>query len=123
MVNWASKEGHQWAALNPGADSIHINGKNGPALHLYRGCTYFFMVEQEAPADWPADQPLPHAFVLTNNPVGMLNGAAPQPIPGAFDPVTKGCVCFKVTKTTPRYFFYQCSTGQFEGGLVIVHDE
>jgi YHS domain-containing protein len=96
--------------------SVHINGKNGPVLHLYRGCTYFFCVEQEI----PEGQDPKHAFILTNSPAG---GPDSRLIPGGFAPVSKGCVCFKVDKCTPRYFFYQESKNAFAGGLVIVHDK
>lgn len=116
IVSFASKEGHPWAEYNAGSDSIHINGKNGPVLHLYRGSTYFFCVEQEI----KDNEETKHAFVLTNSPVG---GANSRIIQDGFAPVSKGCVCFKVGKNTPRYFFYQDSKNEFEGGLVIVHDK
>jgi hypothetical protein len=118
IVTWGCKDGHQWSEYNDDKDSIHVNGKNGPVLHLYRGCTYFFCVEQ--PGITEECPEANHCFVLTNSPVG---GHSAKPIVGGFAPVSKGCVCFKVDKHTPRYFFYQCSKHEFEGGLVIVHDK
>lgn len=115
VVSFGAKTGHPWAEYNDDPESIWINGKNGPVLHLYRGCTYFFCVEQKI-----VDGKDPsHAFVLTNSPAGGSNSII---IPGGFAPVSKGCVCFKVDKCTPRYFFYQDAKHDFEGGLVIVHD-
>lgn len=115
VISFGPKEGHPWAEYNTGDKSIHINGKNGPVLHLYRECNYFFCVEQNI---HEGGDPV-HSFVLTNSPVGGLSSRI---IPNGFAPVSKGCVCFKVDKCTPRYFFYQDSKGEFEGGLVIVHD-
>lgn len=112
VVSYGPKQGHPWAEYNSDdGDSIYINGKNGPVLHLYRGCTYFFCVEQCGSG---------HAFVLTNKPNG---GRGSKIIPGGFEPVSKGCVSLKVDKCTPRYFFYQDAFNSYEGGLVIVHDK
>ena len=119
IVSFGPKEGHQWAEYNDGDESIHINGKNGPVLHLYRGSTYFFCVEQ-ADVNDESSGDAKHFFFLTNSPVGGVKANAIQ---GGFAPVSKGCVCFKVDKFTPRYFFYQSSKQTFEGGLVIVHDK
>jgi hypothetical protein len=116
IISFKSKEVHPWAEYNEGDSSIHINGKNGPVLHLYRNCTYFFCVEQDIPE---CDDP-EHTFVLTNSPAGGMNSRI---IPNGFVPVSKGCVCFKVDKCTPRYFFYQDSKNAYSGGLVIVHDK
>jgi len=119
VVSFGPKEGHQWADYNKGKESIYINGKNGPVLHLYRGSTYYFCVEQANVNDESSSDPI-HFFYLTNSPIG---GVGSNPIPGGFSPVPKGCVCFKVDKSTPRYFYYQSSKQTFEGGLVIVHDK
>ena len=96
---------------NDGDDSIHVNGKNGPVIHLYYQHTYFFCVEQDDNSD--------HTFILTNSPYG---GSQAKMIYDGFEPISKGCVCFKVGKCTLRYFFYQCTKHACEGGLVIVHD-
>ena len=119
IVSFGPKEGHQWAKYNNGDESIHINGKNGPVLHLYRGSTYFFCVEQSSPSD-DSSCDSESFFFLTDSPSG---GSGSKAIKGGFAPVSKGCVCFKVDKCTPRYFFYQSSRHAFEGGLVIVHDK
>ena len=119
VVTFGPKEGHQWAKYNTNDESIHINGKNGPVLHLYRGSTYFFCVEQPNVSDDSSCE-AKHFFFLTDSPSG---GIGSQAIQGGFAPVSKGCVCFKVDKCTPRYFFYQSSRQGFEGGLVIVHDK
>lgn len=119
VVSFGPKAGHQWAEYNEGEESIYINGKNGPVLHLYRGCTYFFVVEQKEVTDESSDDSK-HFFVLTNSPVG---GSTARVINGGFAPISKGCVCFKVDKHTPRYFYYQSSKQTFEGGLIIVHDK
>lgn len=119
VVSFGSKEGHQWAKYNQTDNSIHINGKNGPVLHLYRGSTYFFCVEQSNVSD-DSSADAEHFFFLTDSPSG---GIGSESIQGGFAPVSKGCVCFKVDKCTPRYFFYQSSRHAFEGGLVIVHDK
>jgi len=116
VVTFRPKEGHQWAEYNVGNLSVHINGKNGPVIHIYRECTYFFCVEQ----DIIEGEDPKHALILTNSPAG---GPDSRIITGGFTPVSKGCVCFKVDKSTPRYFFYQDSKNAFAGGLVIVHDK
>jgi hypothetical protein len=115
VVSWGDKTGHQWSDYNDDTESIHVNGKNGPVLHLHRGCTYFFCVDQDVPEGAEAE----HLFILTTSPVG---GSSSKPIRGGFNPIAKGCICFKVEKYTPRYFYYQCARHLFEGGLVIVHD-
>lgn len=116
IVTFRSKEGHQWAEYHDGNKSIHINGKNGPVLHLYRGCTYFFCVEQIVPSGEDPE----HSLILTNNPSG---GSGCRMIPNSFSPVPRGCVCLKVDESTPRYFFYQDYKNAYAGGLVIVHDK
>jgi hypothetical protein len=116
IVSFKPKAGHPWEEYNHGASSVHVNGKNGPVLHLYRGCSYFFCVEQNIKEGDEA----PHSFVLTNSPSGGPNSSI---IVEGFVPVSKGCVCFKVSKSTPRYFFYQDAKLEHAGGLVIVHDE
>jgi hypothetical protein len=116
IISFKSKKGHPWSEYNKDNLSVHINGKNGPIIHLYRGCTYFFCVEQCGDENRDPE----HAFVLTNSPAG---GCDSRIIPEGFAPISKGCVCFKVTKYTPRYFFYQDSKNEFAGGLVIIHDE
>jgi len=119
VVSFGPKEGHQWAKYNEGDESIHINGKNGPVLHLYRGSTYFFCIEQSNVHD-DSSSDAKHFFFLTDSPSG---GVGSQSIKGGFAPVSKGTVCFKVDQSTPRYFFYQSPKQTFEGGLVIVHDK
>ena len=114
VVKFAPKAGHPWAVYNPGADSIHVNGKNGPVLHLQQGSTYYFCVEQEVPPGAEA----PHLFILTTSPMG---GPGSEIIPGGFNPVVNGSVCLKVDKSTPRYFFYQDTRDICAGGLVVVH--
>ena len=116
IVTFKTKEGHQWAEYNMEDKSIHINGKNGPVLHLYRGCTYFFCVEQSVTSGEDPE----HSLILTNSPAG---GKGSRMIPNSFSPVPKGCVCLKVDDSTPRYFFYQDYNNAFAGGLVIVHDK
>lgn len=112
IVSFGSKGGHAWEEYNHKSnESIHINGKNGPVLHLYRGCVYFFCIEKCSNSG--------HEFVLTNSPVGGKNAKS---IVGGFEPISEGCVGFKVTKSTPRYFFYQDTQHKYLGGLVIVHD-
>lgn len=117
VVTFGPKEGHQWSEYNEDSESVYINGKNGPVIHLYRGCTYFFCVDQAGGLECPEAK---HCFVLTNSPLGGLGS---RQVLNGFAPVSKGCVCFKVNKSTPRYFFYQDSKQSFEGGLVIVHDK
>jgi len=113
IVSFGLKKSHPWEEYNSTNTSIHINGKNGPVLHLYRDSTYFFCLQQETAGD-------SHSFILTNSPAG---GANARIVPGSFESLTKGVVAFKVDKLTPRYFYYQDAKNQFVGGLVIVHDK
>ena len=110
-VTIGSKVGHQWSRYNPNESSYHINGKNGPVLHLYRGQTYFFDIQQEDSE---------HSFVLTNKPDG---GEGSLLIANSFAPTSNGVVSFNVDESTPRFFFYQSINERYMGGLVIVHEE
>jgi hypothetical protein len=111
IFTFGPKSGHAWNEYNKETESIYVNGHNGPVLHLYRGLTYFFCIEQKE-----SDNTL----VLTNSPVG---GAGSKIIHGGFDPISRGCACVKVDAETPRYFYYQSSKNQFQGGLIIVHNQ
>lgn len=111
-ILWNSKHGHQWVSYNKTPLSIHINDKNGPILHLYRGMTYYFHISKD-------EEALYNAFMFTTSPCGGRNAL---PIPGGFNPIAQGTVCFRVTDDTPRYFFYQNFYEEFQGGLVIIHD-
>lgn len=115
IVSFKEKDCHQWSKYNETNTSIYINGKNGPVLHLYRGNTYFFCVENCGDSSSDPE----NFFFLTDSPCG---GEGSKPVKGGFAPIYKGCVSFKVEKCTPRYFFYQSCRESFQGGLVIVHD-
>lgn len=116
IVKFGPKDGHQWADYIDDGDCIWVNGKKGPVLHLYRGTTYHFVVEQSVA---PGAE-VPHLFLLTLSPCG---GPSAKVLPGSFNPVANGIASYKVDKSTPRYFFYQCLRHEAEGGLVIVHDK
>lgn len=118
-VTFGDKNGHHLGSYNNGRHSIHINGKNGPTLHLYRGKTYYFDVKQHGATNCMTAE---HCFVLTQSPVGNYHGIPPVPLPNSFQPTASGTVSYRVTEQTPNYFFYQCSKHAFEGGLCLVHD-
>lgn len=111
-VTFGDKQGSQAEKYNTIDQSIWINGKNTPILHLYRGTTYYFCVTNNTNATTQ------FSFVLTDSPSGGLGSDL---IAGA-RPVSDGCIAFRVTSATPRYFFYQTDTHSYMGGLVIVHD-
>ena len=118
-VTWGPKIGSEHADLNPGTRAIHVNGHVSPVLHLVRGSGYYFKVTQAPNADGSyADY-----FLFTTNPVGHMNSKEPTPLPDSFASIANGEVAFRVTDKTPRYFWYQSSTGCFQGGLVIVRDQ
>jgi hypothetical protein len=114
-VTFESKEQSPWADYIQGDTSIAINGKVGAVIHLNRGRKYYFSVSQ----NWTEGTMPAHLFALTTSPAGGSNSRL---IPGSFQPVAKGTVCFEVTNKTPKYFFYQDLNNMFLGGLVIVHD-
>lgn len=116
VVSFRNKFGHPWSEYNKGSKSIYINGKNGPVIHLYKNKTYIFSVQEEE-RDVRIDG---NAFSLTNSPSG---GPKSTIIEGGFTPVSKGCVCLKVTNNTPKYFFYQDSMNKYCGGIIIVHEK
>src|SRR5690606_32173301 len=60
IFTFGPKEGHAWHEYNQDSSSIHVNGKNGPVLHLYRDSTYFFCLEQKDNDN---------TLVLTNSPL------------------------------------------------------
>jgi hypothetical protein len=88
-----------------------------PILKLQRGYEYYFNVKQNQCKD--DDKNL---FVLTENPVGEINGCPPKKLKGSFDATGCGCVKFFVDCCTPKYFYYQNANGSFQGNLVIVSD-
>lgn len=116
IVTFSDKSGHPWSEYNESGESVHLNGKNGAIMHLYRGCQYFFCVEQ----DVKEGEDPQHSFFLTNSPMG---GAGSRIVNGGFSPVSRGCVCFKVDENTPRIFFYQDGKHGFAGGVCMVHDK
>jgi len=87
-----------------------------PIIKLQRGYEYFFSVKQDGCHDHN------NFFVLTENPVGKYNGKPPKPLKNSFDPVSKGCVRYYVSCDTPKYFYYQNSSGSFQGGLILISD-
>jgi hypothetical protein len=111
-VTFGGKNNHQWAAYNKGNSSIHINGKCGPVIHVKRGSTYHFVVNQNGGN---------HTFVFTNSPAGNVNGTSPNPLKGCHA-VSNGTCVLKCDNNVPRYFYYQCTKCTCEGGLVICHD-
>ncbi|HSW76916.1 MAG TPA: hypothetical protein VLG50_07710 [Candidatus Saccharimonadales bacterium] len=86
-----------------------------PILKLKRGYEYYFNVKQCA-----CDGVYENTFLLTESPIGRYGCLSPCPLKHSFDPITHGCVKFKVTSKTPKYFYYQSSTNSFMGNLVIV---
>lgn len=114
VVTFGPKEGSQWADYNTGNESIYVNSKNGPILHLYRGNTYFFCVEQGNTGGVRQ-----YSLILSDSPAG---GPGSHLIHNSFAPLAHGCGTFKIDAKTPRYFYYQTNTQAFMGGLVIVHD-
>jgi hypothetical protein len=113
-VTFGSSTGSTTESYNSGTESIWVNSKNQPILHLYRGNTYFFCVEQGMTGSTRQ-----YSLILTDSPSG---GPGSNLIPGAFAPISSGCASFKVDSKTPRYFYYQTTTQTFMGSLCIVHD-
>ena len=117
IFSFLPKQGHQWAHYNNGAESIHVNGKNGPVngpvLHLYMDRSYIISVDQDV-SQPEAD----HYLVFTDNPMG---GPGSRIIHGGFDPIARGSVRLTIDERTPKYFYYQCTRYSYAGGLVIVH--
>jgi hypothetical protein len=95
-----------------GDKAIWINGKQSPVLKLKRGYVYYFNVQQEC-----YKKCYENLFFLTKNPCG---GPGACKLPGSFDAIGSGCIRFHVTDCTPKYFYYQSTTGRFLGGLIIV---
>jgi hypothetical protein len=112
VVTFKAKNGHQWEDYNTSDKSIHINDKNGPCLHMFRGRSYVFSVNQD-------DSKNMMHLILTNNPAG---GVGSKIIPGGFSPLAKGSVIFRVDANTPRYFYYHDQEHSHAGGLITVHD-
>jgi hypothetical protein len=115
-VTFGKKCGHRHEHEIEGSHAININGSVGPILKLQRGYQYYFNVKQDK-CDGHEN-----LFVLTENPVGKINGHPPKPLKNSFDAVSKGCVSFYVDNCTPKYFYYQNSNAAFQGGLVWITD-
>ena len=114
IVTFEKKCDHPLEHEIVGKNVIYVNNHQTPVLKMTRGYTYYFYVKQHCDEN---------TFVLTQNPAGYVNGIAPKPLAGSFDPVSHGCVKYHVNQCTPKYFYYQSSTTGFIGGLIVVQDE
>lgn len=122
-VTVVPKAGSPWEHRAPGASVFAINGKPAGVVHLQRGRTYHFDVNQ---SDIPEGSR--HPFALYCDPLGGPAGYAsdnsswtPPIIADTFDPVTNGVACLNVDKTFPKYAFYGCVSHPGMGSLIIVH--
>lgn len=111
-ITFGKKGTHQWADYMTKDEAMYVNGKIGPVLHLYRGETYYFTVEQE-------NKKAEHMFVLTMKPGA---GSGSRPVEGSFTPIAQGTICYKPDQRTPRIMFYGCSKDAYVGGMIMVHD-
>lgn len=112
-ISFSCKTGHPWAEYNTGDMSVHVAGRdgrihNGPTLHLTRGVSYYFCVEENGI----------HNFALTNSPAGGPGARALY-----FQPIKSGCAYFRPDESTPRYLYYQDFSQSFAGGLIVIHDD
>lgn len=112
MVNNRSPSGFVFA----------INGVPCGRVHLKVGHTYCFDVKENPEAG-------KQHFYFTTDVLGGPRGTwAPSPdyvarkLPGSPDPSALGPVYLKITKDTPRTFYYQSADTPAMGFNVIVHD-
>lgn len=116
IITFGEGSHHYWSEYNTTCrEAIYVNGKVGPIIHLYRGYSYSFKVDQRT---IPGTKP-EHYFVLTKCPDGGKNDI----IPGGFEPIACGCGFIKVDERTPRFFFYHDARHRYLGGVVLVHDK
>jgi len=109
-IKFSDKKHHPWEHYNTTDNSIYINNKNGPLVHLYRNFTYIFNVESDDSSN---------SFVLTSSPVG---GPDSLPINSSVPAISKGCFSLCIDNKIPRYLFYQSANYKYQGGIILVHD-
>jgi hypothetical protein len=114
IITFGSKCGHRYEDDISGQTAIYVNGKLAPILKLKRGYDYYFIVKQNKCGD-----DYQNFFVLTDSPIGKYGCLPPTPLCNSFLPVGNGCVRFRATDKTPKYFFYQNTSTCFSGGLVL----
>jgi hypothetical protein len=114
IVTFGDKSKHPWNEYNKGSSSIYVNGKPGPLIHLYRGFTYYFDIQQSAKAH-PE-----HSLIFTNSPIG---GPSARSIIVNLKPESRGRIGFTVTDEFPRIFFYQDTVNEMSGGMIMVNDQ
>lgn len=115
-VTFGKKHCHKSDDLNCSDTAIFINGQQQPILKLQRGYEYYFSVKQDGCGDHK------NFFVLTENPVGQIDGCPPKKLKNSFDPISKGCGKYYVNCCSPKYFYYQNFSGSFQGNLILVCD-
>jgi hypothetical protein len=103
------KCGHPCQSRIPGPRAFYINGKVAPVLHLRRGRTYLFRLEQPESLS-------PYRLHFTTDCVGT----SLQRHPSFPDPISNGTVCLTITDSTPSLFYYQDTDTPFMGGTVIL---
>lgn len=114
IITFGPKCGHRYEEDIPGNTAIYVNGKLAPILKMKRGYDYYFIVKQDKCGD-----DYENFFVLTESPIGKYGCLPPIPLKCSFAPISSGCARFRATSKTPKYFYYQSSSGSFMGNLII----
>lgn len=110
-ISFVDKAAHKWAAQNPGKTAIAIDGIVGPTIKLKRGTKVTFDVKN--------DKGVPASFFLTDSNVG---GSTAKALAGTFNPISNESATIFVDDKFPSTLYYQDSTTQSAGGLIIVSD-
>jgi len=123
-VGLASKCGHPWEhRILDSTRAWMVNGSLGKTIHVKRGNTYLFKVNQSADAKGIYQ----HHLYFTTDPIGGKRGEACDngmhdacPLALSPSPIASGSVALKIHDTYPDTFYYQCRNHKAMGGLVVV---
>lgn len=126
-VSWVPKEGSRWEHRCVDSDKcIAINGKQTPILHLQRGNTYRFDIDQDRNEDGSYDNALYFTEDLLGGEAGLGTDDGiyePPKIAGTPDAQSTGSMYLKIDDSFPSIFFYQGKNCRCQGCLCIVHSQ
>ena len=121
VVTIVNKGGHPWEQrITSGNQCFAVDGVRGQTLHLNRGSTYVFTLNQQAVQGASL-----HYFYLTTDPQGgKTNGYNAPQLNSSTGPISSGSMVITVDNSYPPVFYYQSSNSASSmGGLCIVHDQ
>ena len=118
-VTVESKCGSPWECRNTGETVFAIDGVKQKVLHVTRGHSYFFTLNQDP---WFDGQYAQHLYFTADILGGPCEGGCDAAkLPGSPDPFGCGTACLKIDDCYPDVFYYQSRDFQAAGGIILVH--